>query len=69
LTSFYASGIWENGGNIYFSNGVNQYKLDKSTSTWRAITWFGLTSFNAARIWTDGDNIFYSFDANQYVLT
>lgn len=60
--------IWTDGDNIYYSNGGNQYVLDKSTSTWTAKTWTGLTSFSGSNIWTDGDNIYYSSSADQYVL-
>ena len=69
LTDFSGFAIWTDGENIYYSNGSEQYVLDKSTSTWQAKTWNGLTNFNSDNIWTDGENIYYS-DGNtkQYVL-
>ena len=68
LTDFPGFAIWTDGENIYYSNGSEQYVLDKSTSTWQAKTWNGLTNFNGDNIWTDGENIYYSFTSNQYVL-
>ena len=67
-TGFNGTNIWTDGDNIYYSNGSNQYVLNKATSTWSAKTWSGLTSFAAPYIWTDGDNIYYSNDNDQYVL-
>ena len=66
LTSFYGSGIWTDGENIYYSNGTTQYVLNKSTSTWSAKTWSGLTSFYGYNIWTDGTNIYCSNTESAY---
>ena len=68
LTNFYGNNTWTDGDNIYYSNGSNQYVLNKTTSTWSAKTWTGLTSFAGSYTWTDGDNIYFSDNSNQYVL-
>ena len=54
--------------NIYYSNGINQYVLNKATSTWSTKTWNGFTNLEGSYIWTDGDNIYYSDGSYQYVL-
>ena len=68
MTDFSGFAIWTDGENIYYSNGSEQYVLDKSTSTWQAKTWNGLTSFQGINVWTDGENIYYSNGSEQYVL-
>ena len=68
MTSFRASGIWTDGQNIYYSNGSEQYVLNKETSTWAVKAWNGLTSFKGEYVWTDGQNIYYSNASEQYVL-
>ena len=68
LTSFKGENIWSDGKNIYYSNGSDQYVLDKSTSTWSSKTWSDLTSFSGNYIWTDGENVYYSASTTQYVL-
>ena len=67
-TSIYGNYTWLDGNNVYYSQGKNQYVLDKSTSTWNAKTWNGYPQFNADCIWSDGENIYYSFSTFQYVL-
>jgi signal peptidase I len=68
LTSFNGRYIWTDGDNIYYSNGSDQYVLNKLTSTWSVKTWNGLSSPDRQYIWTDGDNIYYSNGYNQKVL-
>lgn len=60
--------MWSDGTNSYYSNGYNQYVLDKTTGTWSPKTWTGLTSFNGRYVWTDGTDIYYSNGYSQYVL-
>lgn len=60
--------IWTDGTNIYYSDGSDQYVLDKATYTWIAKTWTGLTDFYGDHVWTDGTNIYYSEGSNQYIL-
>ena len=67
LTNFSGTQIWTNGVNIYYSNGDDQYQLDKSTSTWQTTTWSGLNPYGSY-IWTDGENIYYSKDGDQFQL-
>ena len=67
-TPYIASSVWTDGTNVYYSDGSNQYVLDKSTSTWNPKTWSGLSSFDGYGIWTDGNNIYYSNGSDQYVL-
>ena len=73
LSSFYASYIWTDGENIYYSypsrvSSGDNYVLNKSTSTWSTKSWNGLTNFSGSGIWTDGTNIYYSGGSDQYVL-
>ena len=68
LTSFYGQAIWSDGTDIYYSNGSNQYVLNKSTSTWSTKSWSGLTSFEGIYVWSDGTDIYYSYGSTQYVL-
>lgn len=68
LSSHDGIDMWSDGTNFYYSNGYNQYVLDKTTETWSPKTWTGLTSFNGRYIWTDGINIYYSNGNTQYVL-
>lgn len=68
LSSHDGIDMWSDGTNFYYSNGYNQYVLDKTTETWSPKTWTGLTSFNGRYIWTDGTDIYYSNGKTQYVL-
>ena len=61
--------VWTDGTNIYYSNGSDQFVLNKSTNTWSTKSWNGVTNFRGDSIWTDGDNIYYSDGpGQQYVL-
>ena len=72
ITNLNGADIWSDGSNIYYSHGVTQYVLDKSTAMWNTKTWSGLTSFNGENIWSDGNDIYYSagstYISYQYVL-
>ena len=68
LTAFWGWNVWTDGTNIYYSNGSQQYILDKATSTWSTKTWYGLTNFSGMYVWTDGTNIYYSYGSQQYKL-
>ena len=74
LTSFYSYYIWTDGKEIYYSNGSQQYVLNKATSTWETKTWMGINTstelpyFRGDFIWTDGTNIYFSRDNIQKVL-
>ena len=71
LTNFDGENIWTDGDNIYYSYGlINQYVLDKSTSTWSEKKWYnGGGHIKGSEIWTDGNNIYCSDNfGNQYVL-
>ena len=58
--------IWTDGDNIYYSDRIDQYVLNKITSTWTAKTWN--IGISGAGIWTDGTNIYHSSANGQYVL-
>ena len=60
--------VWKLGSDIYYSNGTEQYVLDRSTSHWVPKTWNGLTSFDGTGVWKEGSNIYYSNSSAQYVL-
>ena len=68
LTDFSGQVVWSDGVNYYYSNGVDQYVLDVSTSTWSAKTWTGYTSIIGNQVWSDGVNYYYSNYSEQYVL-
>ena len=69
MDSFSGHYIWKDNGIVYYSNGEEQYVLNKETSTWEVKTWNGLTNFTSYHTWTDGTAIYYSKDSsNQYVL-
>lgn len=61
------SNIWTDGDDIYYSYNIYQYKLDRTTSTWNAVTW-NVNIVYGRDVWTDGENIYYSGGSNQYVL-
>lgn len=70
--------IWSDGVDIYYSNGNEQYVLDKSTSTWKDKEWFGIDfdvygeleepGLCGRCIWSDGVDIYYSHLSYQYIL-
>lgn len=67
------SNIWNDGTNIYYSSGNNQYKLTWRSNTWidfNSKTWSGLTYFDGYLVWSDGTSIYYSGggEGDQYVL-
>ena len=77
----YGSYIWVDGDDIYYSYYFNgsrseQYKLDKTTMKWWAISWKGTNNINGEYIWTDGTNIYCSdpndrdpnYRRNYYIL-
>lgn len=39
FANFNGTDVWSDGENIYYSNGYNQYVLNKSTSTWTTLKW------------------------------
>lgn len=65
-SSLYGSYIWNDGTNIYYSDGSYNKVLDISTSTWSNKTWYGLTSFKGDNVWSDGDNIYYTYYKSPY---
>lgn len=63
--------VWTDGDNVYYSNGSNQYVLDKKTSVWSLQTWTlpeSSSQLNGNYVWTDGNDIYYSNGSAQYVL-
>jgi len=70
LTEFYATYVWTDGTNIYYSGygDGDQYVLNGDT--WEPKVWNGLpdSPFYGKYIWTDGTNIYHSFSSYQYVL-
>lgn len=69
LTSFDGKYVWTDSGNIYYSNGSDQYIFNKNINSWEEKTWSGLTSFDGQCIWTDGENIYSEVTNNDnYVL-
>ena len=70
LTDFSGRYVWTDNYNVYYSNGEEQYILNKETSTWEEKVWLGLVEFDATNIWTDGESIYYSDrrPQEQYVL-
>lgn len=67
---FYGGSIWkDNSGNIYYSNQLNQYTVNTSTSTFTAKTWDGFTPVYGKYVWHDlNGRIFYSDGSLQYEL-
>ena len=68
LTDFSGRYVWTDNYNVYYSNGEEQYILNKETSTWEEKIWNGLTNFDGSGIWTDSENIYYSSNEDQYIL-
>lgn len=71
--------IWEKGNDIYYSHTYrdnddelvsDQYKLDKETRMWDAVSWNILENVEGGGeyIWTDGETYYYSDNYNQYYL-
>lgn len=69
LDDFLGRNIWTDGTNIYYSNGAQQYQLDKAKSTWSTKEWHGLTNFSGVDIWVKDNEIYYSSGSEQYILT
>lgn len=63
---FYGLQVWHNGTNTYLSVKSSTYVdpiqaiFDKTTKSWKSITWNGLTDFDGTNIWHDGTNTYYS---------
>ena len=55
---------------VYYSNGTEQYVLDRATRTWSPKTWVGLTSFYGYRTWrnTYSSKMMYSYGSTQKTL-
>ncbi len=68
LNEFDGSNVWNIGDSYYYSNGSDQYVLDKNTKTWNIMTWNGFNEFKGYNIWTDGQQYYYSSGIYQYVL-
>lgn len=69
LTTFNGEYIWNDGRNIYYSDGSSsQYMLNIGTSTWTPKVWNGYNAIHTSTIWTNGANIYHSYGNNQYVL-
>ncbi len=60
--------VWNCGNDTYYSNGSDQYVLDKKTNVWQPKTWNGKTNIDGRYVWTDGENYFYSKSNYQYLL-
>lgn len=61
--------VWSDGTNTYYSSGLNQYVLDKSTKTWLEVNWTGISEFNGYNVWNNGTNCYYiDDDSNCYVI-
>ena len=77
LTEFNGNCVWTDGHNIYYSNNLEQYVLNKETSTWEEKIWNGSMTYPVGyEIWTDGTSFYweesYIFEDktyyNHYVL-
>lgn len=63
--------VWSDGTNYYYSDNETepgQYVWDKSTETWKSITWTGLTSFSGQYVWNCNGTTYYSYGSNHYRL-
>ncbi len=63
--------IWNDGDNTYYSNGSEQYVLNKDSYGWEVKTWNypeGVTGLGGVQIWTDGEDIYYSSANSQLIL-
>ena len=72
LYGLYASGIWTDGEDIYYSyyGGTynDQFVFDKSTGTWSAMSWTGFQNLVGLYIWTDGKDVYHTQSGTTYVL-
>ena len=69
LNIFYGLRVWTDNNNIYYSNGSQQYELNKNTDTWIPKYWDGFNTIYGEYIWKDNDNnIYYSYSNDQYKL-
>ena len=68
LDNFNGSDIWSDGTDTYYSSGSVQYKFNKGTDSWEAVTWNGLTNFYGVSVWTDSNDTYYSAGSAQYKL-
>ena len=66
LDRVYGSCTWTDGSNIYHSNGVAHYILNKDT--WVPTTFTGINDFHSGQVWTDGNKTYYSSGSKQYEL-
>ncbi len=59
LTEFNGDCVWTDGQNVYYSNNLEQYVLNKETSTWEEKIWNGSMTYPVGRdIWTDGQSFY-----------
>ncbi len=82
LDKFEGDNIWSDGNHVFYSNGSQQYILNKETSTWEKIKMFTDKEIYTPKhtnidielklfrenIWTDGTDIYYSDLNLQYEL-
>ncbi len=79
ITFFYrfdGGNVWHDGANTYLSVKSSAYVesiqaiWDKTTKSWKTMTWNGLTDFYGSNVWSDGTNTYYSDYENSenYVL-
>ena len=68
LSSFNALNIWNDGTNVYYSSGTEQYILDKNNQTWLEMTWNGINSVSGQNVWTDGKDYYLYNSVNFYKL-
>lgn len=68
FNNIFASGIWTDGENTYYSQSISQYVLDLETFTWVESSFIGMPYFNGECIWTDGNYIYYSSSTCQSIL-
>lgn len=62
------SNVWNDGNNIYSSDGDSQKYYDRDTDSWKDQQWAGENEIYSYGIWKDGDHVYYSYEGNNYEL-
>lgn len=59
---FDGTDVWNGSEDVYYSNGSQQYVLNKDTRTWEEKIWYGLEGyiFDGSHVWTDSENFYFT---------
>lgn len=68
LFEFDGRSVWVDNENVYYSYGVDQYKLNKETNTWEEMTWYGVSDFIILDLFYYKENVYCCDYKKQFKL-